>query len=134
MQFNNKTMKKRYLFLIIFLLTGIVMYVTNPKPEKHRQAVYHAIEGILKEQKEQLLKSNNNLSKMLEGVNDESIQSMVLPFLEQAVIVEDYKVFSLTRIDLGTGSYTVGLGLFGKVFIAPQLKEEVKANMTRYLE
>lgn len=134
MQFNNKTMKKRYLFLIIFLLTGIVMYVTNPKPEQHRKAVYVAIEGILKEQKEQLLKSNNNLSKMLEGVNDESIQSMVLPFLEQAVKVEDYKVFSLTRIDLGTGTYTVGLGIFGKVFIAPQLKEEVKANMTKYLD
>lgn len=134
MQFNNKTMKKRYLFLIIFLLTGVVMYFTNPKPEKHRQAVYKAIEGILQEQKAQLLQSNNNLSKMLEGLNDENIQSMVLPFLEQAVLVEDYKVFSLTRIDLGTGVYTVGIGAFGKVFIAPQLKEQVKANMNKYLE
>ncbi|OJV54732.1 MAG: hypothetical protein BGO31_07115 [Bacteroidetes bacterium 43-16] len=126
-------MKKRYLFLIIFILTGIVMYVTNPKPEQHRKAVYHEIDGILKEQKEQLMQSNANLSKMLGNVNDESIQSMVLPFLEQAVVVEDYKVFSLTKIDLGTGSYTVGLGVFGKVFIAPQLKEKVKENISKYL-
>lgn len=129
-------MKKRYLFLLIFLLTGILMYLTNPGPEKHRKAVYSEIESILKEQKQQLLQANANpnLSKMLEGLNDESIQSMVVPFLEQAVLVADYKFFSLTRIDLGTGVYTVGLGIFGKVFIAPQLKEKVKENITKYLQ
>lgn len=129
-------MKKRYLFLLIFLLTAIVMYVTNPGPEKHRKAVYAEIESILKAQKQQLLQSNThpNVSKMLEGLNDESIQSMVVPFLEQAVLVADYKFFSLTRIDLGTGVYTVGLGVFGKVFIAPQLKEQVKKNITQYLQ
>ena len=129
----TKKMKKHYIFLIIFLLTAVGMYFTNPSPEKHREAIFSVLAEVLKDKKQALEKDGFKMKNLLQNLNDESMTEMVKPFVEQAVKVEDYKVFSISKIDLGTNVYPVGIGVFGMVFIAPQMKSKIKENLDKYL-
>ncbi len=119
-------MKKRYLFLIIFILTGIVMYFTNPSIEKHQQAVYAELKSVIDEE----LKGSN--AEKLKDINPAMLEQLAQPMTAEAVVVEDYKVFSLTKLNLGTQIQPVGLGVFSKVFIAPQFKTKVKEEIGKY--
>ncbi len=119
-------MKKRYLFLIIFLLTGIAMYYTNPAPEKHKKAVYTELKSALNEE----LQSSQNT--LLKDIDVSLLEKLAEPMIAEAVEVADYKVFSLTKINLGNKLQPVGIGVFSKVFIAPQLKSKVKEELGKY--
>lgn len=126
-------MKKRYIFLIIFILTAVGMYLSNPSPEKHREAIFGVLAEVLKDKKQALEKDGFKMKNLLQNLNDESMTEMVKPFVEQAVTVDDYQVFSISKIDLGTNVYPVGIGVFGMVFIAPQVKSKIKENLDKYL-
>ena len=126
-------MKKGLAFLIIFLLTGIAMWLTNPGHQKHEQAVAKAITEALSEEKTRL-NDNGNLPPMLKELNQDMMDMMIKPLVQQSVTREDYVVFSLTRLQLGQEVHRVGLGLFGTVFIAPQLKTTIKDNIQQYLK
>ena len=126
-------MKKWYAFLLIFILTGITMWLTNPGMDKHEKAVGKAITEALSEEKARLAE-DGNLPPMLKALNDDMLDMMISPLVHQSVIREDYVVCSLTRLKLGTADHRVGIGLFGKVFIAPQLKTTIKDNIQQYLK
>lgn len=126
-------MKKWFAFLLIFILTGITMWLTNPGPEKHEQAVAKAITEALSEEKLRLTDAGN-LPPMLKELNEDMLGMMIGPLVKQSVIREDYVVCSLTRLKLGAEDHRVGIGLFGKVFIAPQVKTTIKENIQQYLK
>ncbi|RQO32428.1 hypothetical protein DBR32_02145 [Taibaiella sp. KBW10] len=127
-------MKKRYVFLLIFLLTGMVMFFSNPKEQTHRDAVSKEIMSALSEEKDQIEQKGNLAGVMMNNLNDDVFKLMVTPMVKNAVIREDYVVFSLTRLKLGAIDRRVGIGLFGKVFIAPQVKTTIKDNIQQYFK
>lgn len=119
-------MKKRYLFLIIFILTGIVMFFTNPGIEKHQKAVYSSLQSVFEEE------FKGERAAILKDLDISMVEKMVQPMIKEAVIVEDYKVFSLTKLDLGNQIQPIGIGLFSTVFIAPQFKSKIKEEIEKY--
>lgn len=127
-------MKKKYLFLLILILTGIIMFWSNPKAEKHQDAVSKEIMSALTEEKDQIEQKGNFAGKVMNRLDDNMFQLMVTPLVKNAVIREDYVVFSITRLKLGSVDRRVGIGLFGKVFIAPQVKSTIKDNIHQYLK
>jgi hypothetical protein len=126
-------MKKWFAFLIIFILTGFTMWLTNPGQDKHERAVAKAITEALSEEKVRLTEAGN-LPPMLKELNEDMLDMMISPLVNQSVTREDYVVYSLTRLKLGAEDHRVGIGLFGKVFIAPQLKTTIKDNIQQYLK
>lgn len=120
-------MKKRYLFLVLFVLTGIVMYQTDPPLEQHQEAVYKELAAVLDEE----LKDDANAA-MLKDIDPKMIEQLARPIVAEAVSVDDYKVFSLTKVRVGDQVHPVGIGVFSKVFIAPQLRSAVKEEIGKY--
>ncbi|HRP90622.1 MAG TPA: hypothetical protein PKX92_11355 [Edaphocola sp.] len=126
-------MKKLIGFLIIFIATGVSMWITNPKVDKHKEAVFKDLSEVLMEQKDRISSENKLQNAILKNLDQGSLDNLVKPFVDIAVSVEDYKVFSLTKLDLGEAVYNVGIGIFGKVFIFPQLKSKVIENIQQFI-
>lgn len=103
------------------------MYQTNPDVKKHQEAVYKELKTVLNEE----LKENAN-AVMLRDIDPGMIEQLALPIVSEAVSVDDYKVFSITKVSVGAGVYPVGIGVFSKVFIAPQLRSAVKEELGKY--
>ena len=111
---------------MIFVLTGSVMYVTNPGIEKHQQAIYSELKSVLDDE----LKGPK--AKILKDLDLSMLEQLAQPMINEAVIVDDYKVFSITKLSLGNQIQPVGIGVFSKVFIAPQFKSKVKEEVGKY--
>ncbi|HTO14810.1 MAG TPA: hypothetical protein VLZ83_03530 [Edaphocola sp.] len=126
-------MKKLFGFLMIFLATGLTMFFSNPKIDKHKEAVFQVLSSVILEEKEKISISDNVQSNILKKMDQESLDNFVKPFVDYAVSIKDYKVFSITYIDLGDAVYTVGVGVFGKVFIFPKLKTKVRDNIQQFI-
>lgn len=120
-------MKKLIFFLIIFIGTGVTMWLTNPTEAIHKKVV---LETIYEAIEEEALMSNS--STIINQLKEKFSNELALQIINQAVIVEDYRVFSLTKIDLGTRMQAIGLGVFSKVFLAPQVKEKIKSEIKKY--
>lgn len=120
-------MKKRWLFLFIFIITGIVMYFTNPDENAHKEAVSREVLAAIQEEKSESKTISGWFEKMAGNASDYMLKLVVKPVIDNTVSVENYVVFSLTRLKIQDIDRRVGIGLFGKVFIAPQVKTNIRA-------
>ena len=126
-------MKKSWLFLIIFILTGLVMYFTNPKEAAHKAAITAQVLEAIEEEKSESTTVSGWFEKMAGNASDYLLKLVVQPVVNNTVSVEDYKVFSLTRLKIQDVDRRVGIGIFGKVFIAPQVKTNIRAYLKQAL-
>jgi hypothetical protein len=120
-------MKKLIFFLLIFTATGVSMWLSNPDEAKHKKEVLETLTAAIEEEAQQ---SNN--TPLLKQLKEQFSNELTLQIINQAVVVENYKVFSLTKIYLGTEVHTIGLGVFSQVFLVPQVKERIKAEIKKY--
>lgn len=119
-------MKRLFYFLIIFLLTGIAMYFTNPPAIKHEEAVYNSVREIISEEYD---------SSALVGIKDIDIglvESLAKNTVADMVIVANYRFFSVTKVQWAAQQIPIGLGVGGKVFLASAFKEKIRAELRKY--
>jgi hypothetical protein len=101
-----------YTKLVIFGFILLVMLVTNPSVEDHRQAVMDEIEKKITGS--QASNQSEDVWSQIGMKIGESIGKVVL---DQAVERDNYLLFSVTILKLNNSKREVGIGIFGKVWI-----------------
>lgn len=125
-------MKKRYIVLVIFLLLGTILVLTNPKIDDYtafltKQVVEKGIEPKVNELVE------NTDSALVEkivnfgqGVSDDFVDSTTEKVIDKFTIRTNYYLFSIydTNIDLIYKEYNMKFIGIGKLFIPLELPKE----------
>lgn len=109
-------------------IVGIILIIataSNPKKEQHIEKLKQVITQTLNEKPIDSLSLGStmmNFGSMLGvafGFNP--IDQIVLTMVE----VDDYVLFSLTKIAFGNEKSIVAVGVFGNVFILPKVKDKI---------
>lgn len=111
-------MKKVYIFIVII---GVVFVAigTNPDQAKHKKA-------FKKSMNELVLMSfikNNKSENINESIGLVLGTSIFAAFLNNMVSSKNYILFSTTEITWEGKKMTIGIGLFGKVYISSKVRE-----------
>lgn len=92
--------------------------VTNPSAEKHEKAIKEKAESILRQQLNYEHEDAIQLGMTLFG--DRIIQN----FVQSHVVIENYYLFSLTKIRWQSEETVIGGGAFTRVWFSERIDEE----------
>jgi hypothetical protein len=89
-------------FLLVLVVALIVIgFFTNPKESDHRKSL------------------------------KETLRDLPVRVREKAVKIDDYKIFSLTKVTVQGEERIVGIGVFGKVWYFDDLEEKLKRKKVK---
>ncbi len=118
-------MDKKILIAAGALAVLAVLLISNPNEDAHKEAVKKAWNQSLKESTNASDDddSEGSLFKGFGSILTSMIGSSVIESLvDQMVTSDSYGIFSLTKVDAGKGPQTVGVGMFGHVFLSEKAK------------
>lgn len=117
-------MSKTRIFAFSMIVIMLIAFFTNPTKEQLEKAVREKAITLLKQQ----------AGKQNEQVVDFGIQlfgsTLVDQFTQNHVNVENYYLFSLTKIRLGTRESTIGGGAFHYIWLSTKIDEKASEIVT----
>jgi hypothetical protein len=103
--------------------TLIILTLTNPKKEEHREVVKDHLKNLKGVTSRSNVKQRSNIiEKPLENISNPMIQSNI----EDAVSRNNYVFFSETLLNYDTEKEVIGLGILGNVFLNRKFKERFR--------
>lgn len=120
---------KKYLVIIILLLVAVLMVLTVPDKQKHKDAMMEAINEYVEEETVDKL-GDNVLAKLGKGVIVKTVETA----LNSKLKIDNYYLFNMSRVRLDGEDQMLSLGVFGHVFtfdkemIREKLEESMKAK------
>lgn len=103
---------KKLLWAIILLLVAVVMVVTAPAEEKHKEAMMKAIKEYIDEEAENRGFGDNGVTRLGKNV----VATAVKTALNSKLKFDNYYLFNMTHVRLDGEDQVLSLGLLGKVF------------------
>ena len=120
---------KKLLAVIIVLLVAILMALTVPDKQKHKDAMMEAVNEYVEEEAVDKL-GDNVLAKLGKSVVVKAVQTA----LNSKLKVDNYYLFNTTHVRLKGEDQILSLGMFGHVFtfdkqmIRDKLEESLRAK------
>lgn len=111
-------MSKTRIFALVTVALMLVAIATNPSQAKHEQAIKDKAQEILKNQLNYEHEDAFQLGMTLFG------DRIVERFVESNVVIENYYLFSITKIRWQGEETLIGGGAFTKVWLSERLDEE----------
>ena len=102
---------KKLLFVLILLMVAILMTLTRPDKERHKEAMLKAIEEYVDEESKDRL-GDNVLAKISKGVVMKTAETALNSKLNE----HNYFLCNTTSVRLRGKDNTLSLGVFGMVF------------------
>ena len=102
---------KKLLVVIIVLLVAILMALTVPDKQKHKDAMMAAVKEFVEEEAVDKL-GDNILAKLGKGVVVKTVETA----LNSKLKVDNYYLFNTTHVRLKGEDQILSLGMFGHVF------------------
>lgn len=124
---------KKLLWLIIVLLIGVVMVLTAPSEEKHKEAMMKAIKAYVDEEAENRGFNDNGVTRLGKNI----IISATKTALNSKLKFDNYYLFNKTHVNLDGKDQMLSLGLLGMVFTFDKdmLRENLKkSSQTKEVE
>lgn len=112
-------MSKKRLFALIIVVLILTAVITNPSAEKHEEAIKEKATSILKQQLNYENEDAIQLGMTLFG------DRIVKEFVQSNVVIKNYYLFSLVNVRWQSDETTIGVGVFGKIWLSSQIDEEV---------
>jgi hypothetical protein len=117
-------MKLSTLIISIIALVAIVAFLTNPKPERHKEVVKNKIyQYWQKIMLEDVSNARNRREEVAQELEILLGSTLVDKVIDNVVSSEDYLLFSTTKISFDGKSKTIGYGVFGNVYLDKELDE-----------
>lgn len=110
---------KKTLPSIVAVAILVLALATNPTVEKHRDAVKENVEAKVSNN----LGNDDNLLKRTFKAASDIITPTVL---NNSINRKNYFLFSITTLKLGGSTSTIGVGLFGMVFVNKEAFDKIK--------
>lgn len=124
---------KKLLCLVIVLLVGVLMVLTAPNEEKHKEAMMKAIKAYVDEEAEIRGFKDNGVTRMGKSI----IISATKTALNSKIKFDNYYLFNKTHVRMDGEDQMLSLGLLGMVFTFDKdmLRENLeKASQTKETE
>ncbi len=102
---------KNLLIILIFLLVAVILILTRPSKEQHKEAMMKAIEEYVDEEARDRL-GDNALAKIGRGIVVKTAETALNSKLRE----NNYFVFNTTSVHLNGKDNTLSVGILGMVF------------------
>lgn len=102
---------KKLMVIIILLLVAVLMVLTVPDKQMHKEAMMEAINEYVEEEAVDKV-GDNVLAKLGKGVIVKTVETA----LNSKLKVDNYYLFNTTHVRLQGEDKTLSLGMFGHVF------------------
>lgn len=121
------------LFVLFFiLLVAIGAFATNPSAAEHKLILKDKMRELLNTEMDKLKSENNNEFSQLGATFGAALGGMIVDkFIDQSVRVDDYYLFSITQVYYEGKKNPVGMGIFGKVILHPDIEKMVKNGLPK---
>ena len=120
-------MSKTRIFALSVVAFMLIAVFTNPSAEEHHKAVQAKVTELLKKETGDADKGVVEFGMHLFG------NTLVQQFMEQHVKVENYYLFSLTKISWQRKETVIGGGAFKHIFLSPKIDEKA-AEIVRIIK
>lgn len=111
-------MSKTRIFALVGIVIMVVAFLTNPSRERHEEILRAKAEELLTAQLNYKQKDAVELGMMLFG------NRVINEFIENNVKIDNYYLFTITRIRWENQEHAIGGGAFGMVWLSPKIDEE----------
>src|SRR5690606_11299999 len=111
-------MSKTRIFALSVVAFLLIAVFTNPSKEQHQQAVKEKVTELLKKETGGSDKNIVDFGMHLFG------NTLVQQFMDQHVIVENYYLFSVTKVSWQRKETIIGGGAFKHIFLSPKIDEK----------
>lgn len=107
---SAKRNAKRFFRWVVFIGIIVVAFMTNPEKETHIDKINEKLYDLLPTgQKSSIIK---DIGKLVSN-----------QILEQLITVDNYYIFSVSKIEILGESETISYGAFGMVFFTDKIKD-----------
>ncbi|MBO6018045.1 MAG: DUF4359 domain-containing protein [Prevotella sp.] len=103
---------KKILWIVIVLLVGVLMFITAPAEEKHKEAMMKAVREYIDEEAANRGFKDNGITRLGKNVVAQAVKTA----LNSKLKFDNYYLFNMTHVKLGSENKVLSLGIFGKVF------------------
>jgi hypothetical protein len=124
---------KKILWIVIVVLVGVVMYITAPSEEKHKEVMMKAVREYIDEEAANRGFKDNGITRLGKNVVAQAVKTA----LNSKLKFDNYYLFNMTHVKLDGENKTLSLGIFGKVitFDKDMLRENLEeASRTKQVE
>ena len=133
-QDSSGASSSRNLYLFFLLLLCIGAFATNPSSAEHKLILKDKMRQLLNSEIDKLKSENDNEFDQLGATFGAAIGGAIGgaftdKFVDENVVVDDYYLFSITKVRYKGKSNIVGLGVFGKVILHPDMEKTVKNSL-----
>lgn len=110
--------KNRYIALVLLAIIGTAI-LTNPPREKHEQMIADKAKQLLKEQLRYEHQEAIEFGMQLFG------DHLVKRFMRDNVRIDNYYLFSTTRVRWQSQETLIGIGAFGNIWFSSKVDEKI---------
>ncbi|GAA4176058.1 MULTISPECIES: DUF4359 domain-containing protein [Sphingobacterium] len=111
-------MSKKRIFALLLVVIMLAAILTNPSKEEHEKIVRAKAEQLLKSQLHAKDQAFFGLGMQLFG------NKLVDDFVQNSVVVDNYYLFSLTKIKWQGKEQIIGGGAFKQIWLSPKIDEK----------
>jgi hypothetical protein len=108
--------------IVIIVVLGVFVY-TNPDDDKHKTEVKQLLYGT---SLEETINNGDDYAILGTAIG----MGLASNIVDQMVVVDNYIVFSITKLRKGNETKLVGFGVLGNIYFT----DEAKENMNSYNE
>ena len=127
---NNGSSSSGLFVLFFILLVAIGAFTTNPSAAEHKLILKDKMRELLNTEMDKLKSENDNEFSQLGVTFGAALGGMIVDkFIDQNVRVDDYYLFSITNVYYEGKKNPVGMGIFGKVILHPDIDKVVKNGL-----
>ncbi len=128
-------MKKNYLILGIIGLVILVAVITNPSQDRHKEIIKSKLNTYLqKSLKENQTETNNQWEQAGQALGLMFGGTIIDRIVDNLVSIDNYVLFSTTKITWDGKTKIVGIGAFGNVYLTSQLDDSLNEGLLKSKE
>lgn len=121
-------------FFFFILLVCIGAFATNPSSVEHKLILKDKMRQFLNTEMDKLSNENDNEFAQLGATIGATLGAsfggvLTDKFIEDHVVIDDYYLFSVTNVNYDGKKNPIGLGVFGKVILHPDIEKMVKNGL-----
>lgn len=119
-------MKKSYVFLTIIGVILLVAILTNPNQDRHKEVLKNKLNAVIqKEMANKADQSDDGFGQAGEALGMMFGSAIVDRMIDNMVSADNYVLFSITKITVKGESKTIGVGVFGNVYLVKELDDKL---------
>lgn len=119
-------------FFLFIVLVCLGAFATNPTSVEHKLILKDKMREYLNTELDEMQLENDNKFAALGASLGAAFGGIIVDkFIDESVVVDDYYLFSITNVRWEGKINMVGVGIFGKVILHPDIDKKLKEGLTK---